>query len=290
LVGSGFRASSRHPACTIVAGALALALATIDAPRSPASAQGKLEARYAFTLAGLPLGQGTWSVEVTDDQFTTSAKGGTYGLIRIFTSGRVQSAARGAIAAGQPVSSTYASSIFTDKKYDEVSMVISSGTVKEFVADPPSTPKPERVPLTDAHRRGVLDPLTASMMRVPGSGDTFGPQACPRKIAVFDGRMRYDLKLSFRRLEEVKVEKGYQGKAVACSVYFSPVAGHIPQRAAIKYLAELREMEMWLAPIVGTRLMVPYRLSIPTPLGLGVMQATQFVSVAQSSRSSGHTQ
>ena len=38
---------------------------------------------------------------------------------------------------------------------------------------------------------------------------------------------------------------------------------------------------MWLAPIAGTRLMVPYRISLPTPLGQGVLQATQFVTVPQ---------
>ena len=34
-----------------------------------------------------------------------------------------------------------------------------------------------------------------------------------------------------------------------------------------------------LAPIAGTRLMVPYRASIPTPIGMGVLQASQFVSI-----------
>ena len=179
--------------------------------------------------------------------------------MRVFASGQGQSAARGTVSGGQPVPSTYASSIVTDKKYDEVHMVISSGTVKEFVADPPTVPSPDRVPVTDAHRRGVSDPMTASLMRVPGNGDTFVPQACPRKISVFDGRMRYDLQLAFKRLDQVKSEKGYQGKVVVCAVDFSPIAGHIPDRAAIKYLAELRDIELWLAPIAGTRLMVPYR-------------------------------
>ena len=30
---------------------------------------------------------------------------------------------------------------------------------------------------------------------------------------------------------------------------------------------------MWLAPIAGTRLMVPYRVSVTTPLGQGLLQA-----------------
>ena len=46
-------------------------------------------------------------------------------------------------------------------------------------------------------------------------------------------------------------------------------------------------MEVWLAPIAGTRVLVPYRISIPTPLGLGVLQATQFVSVVAAARRSG---
>jgi hypothetical protein len=49
----------------------------------------------------------------------------------------------------------------------------------------------------------------------------------------------------------------------------------------IKYLVALRDAEVWLAPIAGTRVLVPFRFSMPTPLGLGVLQATQFVSAAQ---------
>ena len=37
-----------------------------------------------------------------------------------------------------------------------------------------------------------------------------------------------------------------------------------------------------LADLLGiTRVLVPFRFAIPTPLGLGVLQAKQFVSVAQ---------
>ena len=53
------------------------------------------------------------------------------------------------------------------------------------------------MPLTEAHRRGVADPMSASLLRVPGNGSTFVPQVCQRTVAVFDGRMRYDLQLAF---------------------------------------------------------------------------------------------
>ncbi len=53
---------------------------------------------------------------------------------------------------------------------------------------------------------------------------------------------------------------------------------------------QLRDMEMWLAPIAGTRVMVPYRASVPTPIGLGVLQATQFMSMPQPSKATAKTQ
>jgi len=256
---------------------------------SSAQAQGKLEARYSLTLGGVSFGQGNWTIDVHDDQYTAAVSGSTVGLMRIFASGQGSSAARGTVANGQLLVNSYASSIQTDKKYDEVRMLLNSGAVKEFIADPPSTPIPERIPITDAHRKGVTDPMTAAIMRVPGSGDTFTAEACKSKVGVFDGRMRYDLGLAFKRLDKVKSEKGYQGTVVVCAIYFTPVAGHVPDRPVIKYLTDLRDAEVWLAPIAGTRLMVPFRASVPTPFGTGVLQATQFVSVPYPHRASANS-
>src|SRR5260370_18610499 len=169
-------------------------------------------------------------------------------------------------------------------------MVISGGTVKEFSAEPPSSPTPARVPGTDSHRRGVSDPMTAPLIRVPGSGDTVVPQACQRTLSIFDGRMRYDLQLAFKRIETVQSQAGYQGPVVVCAVHFLPIAGHVPDRYALRYIADLRDIETWLAPIAGTRIVAPYRVSVPTPIGVGVMQAIQFVSIPQPGQASAKTQ
>ena len=45
-------------------------------------------------------------------------------------------------------------------------------------------------------------------------------------------------------------------------------------------------MEVWLVPVAGTRVLVPFRFSVPTPLGLGVLEATQFVSTPLPSKAS----
>jgi hypothetical protein len=255
-----------------------------DAGLAQLHAQGTLQARYSATIGGVPLGAGTWTLDIGKNEFTAEVNGATVGILRIFASGKGSSAARGPVKGGQPIATSYASSIITDRKYDEVRMALSGHNVTEYLAEPPTPPNPERIPLTPAHRHGVLDPMTASLLKVPGTGSTFVPEACAHNLAIFDGRMRYDLLLSFKRLDQVKSRKGYQGTVVVCSVRFAPIAGHIPQRPVIKYLVKLRDMELWLAPVAGTRLMVPYRVQIPTPLGLGVLQATEFLSAPQTAR------
>jgi hypothetical protein len=244
-----------------------------------AHAHGKVDARYLVTLGGVTIGKGAWVIDISENQFTAAASGATTGLLRVLSTGRGSGASRGYMIGGNPVPASFAASITTDKKTEEIRMTLGSGDVKDFSIVPDLPPDPERIPLTDAHRRGVIDPMTGSIVRVAGTGNPLGPQACQRTHQVFDGRMRYDLKFAYKRMEQVKAEKGYEGPAVVCSIYFVPVAGFVPTRAAIKYLVSQREMEVWLAPVGTTRVLVPFRVAIPTPIGQGVMTATQFVTV-----------
>jgi Protein of unknown function (DUF3108) len=134
--------------------------------------------------------------------------------------------------------------------------------------------------VTDAQRRGAYDPMTGALLHVPGTGDLLTPDACRTGAPIFDGRMRYDLKLDFKRMETVKSEKGYQGPVLVCAIYFSPVSGYIPDRPVIKYLAAQRNMEVAFAPLAGTRILVPYRMIVPTPIGTAMLEATQFITSA----------
>jgi Protein of unknown function (DUF3108) len=267
---------------------LVLTLAALFAAAAPGAvrAQGKLEAHYSATLAGIPIGKGTWVIDITDTHYMAAASGVTTGLVRVFTGGQGTSVAHGALQAGHPQSSIYASTIIAGKKSDEVRLSLANGAIKEAKLDPPLETGPDRVPLTEEHRKGVLDPMTASLLRTPGTGTSVSPEACQRTLAVFDGRMRYDLQFAFKRMDHVKAGKGYAGPVVVCAVYFSPVAGYNPSRAAIRYVAKLRDIEVWLAPIAGTRVLVPFRAQGPTPIGRFVLEATQFVSVLIPTRAS----
>jgi hypothetical protein len=246
----------------------------------PASAQGKLEAHYEATLSGIVVGKGAWNVDISEDQYSASAAGGTSGLMKAFAGGSGTGAAQGRVVNGALVSTNYSASTTGSKKTEAIRMVLTNGAIKEYAIEPEPPVDPDRIPVTDAHRKGVFDPMTGSMLRVPGTADPISPEACRSSAAIFDGRMRYDLKLDFKRMETVKAEKGYHGPVVVCAIYFSPVAGYIPDRPVIKYLSAARNMEIAFAPITGTRILVPFRMVIPTPLGTAMLEATQFITTA----------
>jgi hypothetical protein len=47
--------------------------------------------------------------------------------------------------------------------------------VKELAGAPPAL---DRVPVTAANRRGIVDPLTAVLFSAGGAGDTLSQEAC----------------------------------------------------------------------------------------------------------------
>ncbi len=268
-------AASGLRALAAACAALALWLAA-----SPAHAQGRLEAKYEATLAGIPVGAGAWTIDIQDDQFSASAFGGTAGLLKTFAAGSGTGASQGRVVNGALNATNYTATTTTPKKSDAIHIILLNGNVKESGIDPEPPVDLDRIPVTEAHKKGVWDPMTASLLRVPGNGEVFTPDACHVSAPIFDGRMRYEIKLDFKRTEMVKAEKGYHGPVLVCAAYFTPVSGYIPDRPVIKYLAAQRNIEIAFAPVAGTRFLVPFWMKIPTPLGPAMLEATEFVSVA----------
>ena len=245
----------------------------------PAHAQARLEAHYTATIAGIPIGTGSWVIDVSETQYSAAVSGQTSGLLRAFTGGQGNATVRGTLNGGRSLTSIYTATINgRGKRLDSIRIAISNGNVKEYKVDPPADDDPARVPITETSQRGVLDPITGSIVRMAGTGDLLVPEACQRTHEIFDGRLRYDMQFAFKRMEKVKAPKGYSGPVVVCAAYFTPVAGFVPTRTAIRYLARQRDMEVWLAPVAGTRVLVPIRAQGPTPIGQAVLDATEFVS------------
>ena len=150
-------------------------------PPQAASAQGRLDARYEATLAGIPVGKGAWTIDIGDDQFSAAASGGTAGLLKAFAGGSGTGASQGRVVNGALVPTNYSASTTTSKKSEAIHMVLANGNVKEYGIEPEPPVDPDRIPVTDAHRHGVYDPMTASMLRVPGTGESADAGCLPHR-------------------------------------------------------------------------------------------------------------
>jgi len=160
-------------------------------------------------------------------------------------------------------------------------VINAAATVTDVKVEPPVPPADDRVPITDKDKKGVFDPITATLIMVPGTDNPVSEKACDRVLAIFDGRARYDLELSYERIEQVKADKGYAGPAVVCRIAYKPISGHKPGRSGVKYMMNNKEMFIWLAPIAGTRVLAPFKASVATAIGVAELEAVSFMTEAR---------
>src|SRR5579871_70116 len=268
------------------AGAAILAAAICNGPCNSAHAQGRLNAEYTASIAGIPVGNGVWTVTIGDKEYTAEVTGRVAGLLSWVTSGEGSIVAQGTVNRGNLSATDYEAEVkysvgIKSKKFAAVRMKIESRTVKDLAVEASDPPNRKNIPVTEEHKRGIVDPITASLIPVAGTGEALTPRACEQTLPVFDGNHRFNLALSFKRMEDVQTDQGYRGPAVVCGVNYQPIAGYNPDRSTIKYLMNNRDMEIWLTPIAGTRILAPFRISVPTKVGIAVLQAKQFVTVPQ---------
>jgi hypothetical protein len=240
-----------------------------------AHADTRLDAHYTIKVARIAIGKSEVLVSVGDAAFTSAASGQASGMMRFVVSGEGAMRTTGAVVDGKLMPASFVLGTAHDEEHDAVKMTIAGGDVKDLTAET-NVPQEERVPVTDADRKGILDPLTAMLIPMEGTGDMVAAGACKRTLPIFDGRRRFDLALSFKRIDQVKADTGYAGPAVVCAVAFHPIAGHRPGSALLKYLTGGRDIELTFAPIAGTRLLAPFRLAISSMLGNLVIEATDF--------------
>lgn len=256
------------PSCLAGAtGALVLALA---APA--AAADTRLDVRYNVRLSMLPVNFASGTLKAVlprEGRYTLDlgARGVGFGM-----SGKTV----GTVADG--TLRPYSVAIDTEDSDDEkrsIRISMLGGTVRSETITPPVPYREDRVPITRAHRTGVIDPLSAMIVPI-ANPKKLGPEACNRKLPIFEGTERFDLTLSYLRSETVKTQKGYSGPAVVCRARYKAVSGHRESRRNVKYMEDNRTIEVWLAPVEEARVLVPWRVSLSTMIGTLVVEASEF--------------
>ncbi len=266
---------SRAAQTTILAAGSAFALITVTAG-DRAHAEGNLDASYTISFARISVGEITATGVFGQNEYAISARARAGGVLKaLLVDGEASFSTDGTIKGGHPVPTTFTSKIVSNAETLDVTMVLDEGgNVKELTATPP--PSSDRVPVSNSNRQGIVDPLTALLFSATAAGEGLSQEACRRTLPIFDGHQRYDLKLAFKRMDKLTAEKGYAGPVVVCSVSYEPIAGHRANIPLVKYLSEGREMEIALAPIAGTRLLAPFRLSVVSTLANLMIEANRF--------------
>lgn len=135
------------------------------------------------------------------------------------------------------------------------------------LALPPPARKPDA--LSDYHRKGALDPVSALLAAALPGAD----RPCAAAVPVFDGWRRFDLAIAYKGETEMTGDGGYAGPAHKCEGRIEPVAGYSSEAMAAMR-KEPQSVEVWLAPAGKARTLIPVRIVAPTSFGGAVIRST----------------
>jgi Protein of unknown function (DUF3108) len=261
----GLRARLIFSAATVAAAIASAAVARADV----------VHASYRVSLIGLPIGAASLEADLSPTSYSIQAGAKLSGLARLVSNAQGASAGRGAIVEGHISPATFATIAASSNMVRTIRMALTANAVTGVDISPPFEDKPDRVPLGPADKQGVVDPIGAVVIPAPPSGPLVSPAACNRKISIFDGYTRFDIDLTYVGERSVSA-KGYAGPVAVCAARYVPIAGHRRDRPATKFMADNKDLEVWLAPIASDRVLIPFRVSVRTMIGTTVVEASEF--------------
>ncbi len=240
----------------------------------------ELRATYRVFLIGLPIGVANVDAKLTPTSYAIDASARLSGLATLVSRARGASTGEGRIVDNHVVPASFATTASDAAMTRTIRMSLAANAVTGVDISPPFQERPDRVPLSDKDTRGIVDPVGAFVVPAPAKGPLVGPAACDRTIPVFDGYTRFDVSLSYVGQRDVSA-KGYKGPVAVCAVRYVPIAGHRRDRPGTKFMADNKDLEVWLAPIDGARVLMPFRVSVRTMIGTTVIEASEFAVAAK---------
>jgi len=247
--------------------------ATLCLLATPAGA-GNLYVKYDVSLTGLKVGEAALSVDLNDRSYKLHGQGQMSAFGSFVSDGSGSVHATGSVTPQGLSPAAYSMQAEEDGKPNNVSLALSNGAVTATQSHPAQDRMDERVKVTEAHKRGVIDPLTAVLFPAP---KRLHKNSCKRTIAIYDGRDRYDIVMDYKTAYQVRGGgKAYSGKVLACSARYKPISGHRPNRKTIQQLEANTTLEIHLAEVPGKPYLLLYKASMMTPVGPLNIQNVKF--------------
>jgi hypothetical protein len=240
----------------------------------PASAD-VVRARYAVSLVGLHVGEAAAVGSVDSGKYRIDFNARLTGVAAMVADVRMALSSTGLLRNGAILPASYATTSGNSRETRTVRMALDGGNVKAVDISPPWEDRDGRIPLTEAHKRNVLDPTSAFIMGVPDGQALVGPSACNRRIPIYDGFVRFDITLMYAGTRSVSIP-GYSGPVSVCAARYTPIAGQKRDSRSARFMAANRQIETWLAPVEGAHVVVPIRVELMTLAGNALIEAVEF--------------
>ncbi len=252
--------------------------AILASAATPTLADTSVKARYVATLAGFPVGSGTLDFGYGNGgDFRADVDAQVRGLATLVANRSAAATASGKASGRDVASLAYKLAIDGGAEPNHVGMTFASGAVKQLEATEIHLPGwDRRIPLLPEHKKGVIDPLAAFVLPVAAGRDPMDQANCDHTARVFDGRVRYDLRMTYGTKMDVQGKEGYAGPALVCAVAYRPIAGFRPLSPAEEKFERNLEMSIWFVPVGGANVMIPYKVVVGTPVGLLQVYAHAF--------------
>lgn len=264
---------------TLLGGLAVFGLAAqIAGPHPAVAAETRLQATYAATIAGFPIGSGTldFGVSGTGD-YKADVEAQIRGLATLVANRSATASATGRAGGRDIVSRGYSLAIEGGPQPNLVEMSFNGTAVDKISASELRLPGwDRRIPLQPEHKRGVVDPLAAFVLSVPPGRDPMAKENCEHTARVFDGRVRYDLRMVYGTRMDVQGREGYAGPALVCAVNYKPIAGFRPLSPEEEKFERNLEFSIWFVPVTGSSVLLPYKVVVGTPIGLLQVYAYRF--------------
>ena len=231
---------------------------------------------YRIDLDNFNLGSFRFTASLNGSDYRVQGAGHFSILGGLLYDLRTTTASSGKVTSAGPEPAAYMLSYAGGGDSGQLRMTFDTGAITTLSIIPRRERDPREIPVTKNQLAGVLDPIAAAFFRARSNDPTGDLKVCDQTVPVFDGEWRYDLVLAPKRKAAIRkqVTTGYASYAVVCKVRFKPISGYAPDDPNIKVMSYTNDIEVWLVPLSGTDMYVPYHLRLPTNSGLITVTST----------------
>lgn len=236
----------------------------------------QVNARYRLTFNGFEVGAYNFASRYDGNTYAATGKTEISALFGAFKwSGTFTGS--GTVDKAGPRPAAFEMNYKSKKKVTSVKLGFDPAGVNSIALVPNKPPSPEAIKVKADNLKHVFDPISATL----AISNATSIDACNRTIPVFDGKARFDLRLSLKGRETIKEKRptGQPRELVVCRVKYVPIAGHKPKDFVNPWI-DYDHIEIALRAIPSAGIYVPYRISVPSTVGPAVMTAEQINIIA----------